>query len=354
MKEIDFFNIEQLKTEPTAKLTWSKIEDCSYYIISRKILNDENSDYVQITKTKKEVYYDRKLEFNKNYSYKLRAVFDVDFFELKYEKNIIIKNDFKTFNFFNSGLKYSNIEKEFPFNEMKLVDSNKEIVSDYKNAKFLKIPKFYILNDYENKKFFISKTMINPEYDLFYSFIIDDEIIDYLYISLESIEQNKFEKKENRFIFDISSLNLIQFLYWIYFNTLDKKALIFDITKDNEVLNKPFNSDGLNNYFLGLKNIFSEEIYIDGIIYKNNLIYMSINPLENNKEGFGYEEYDDFNIKNGLITEYDIDFFMPLEIKKSKEINLDVNGKYLVLNKSLFNYQFKNEIENNKIRYCEF
>lgn len=352
MENIEFFNIEQLKTEPSAKLTWSKVPECSYYIISRKILNEDNSDFVQIAKTKKEIYYDRKLEYNKNYSYKLRAVFDLDFFELNYDTNNIILSDYKTHNFYNEGIKYSDMESEFPFNQMELVDENKNKVEEYSKAKFLKIPKFYYFINEETKKISVSKSMINYDYDLFYSFIIDNEIKDEIYISLNSFEEN-IELKENQFKMDISCLNLIQFLYFIYFGTLDKKALIVDNMKFNSILNKPFNSDGIDNFLFGIKNLFSEELFIDGILNKNNKILMSINPLENNNEGFGYEEYDDFILKNGLITEYDLDYFMPLKVLKNKNETLKLNGKYLNLNNNIFNYDFKDE-KSKKYRICEF
>lgn len=349
MENIEFFNIEQMKTEPTAKLTWSKVDGVSYYLLTRKNLNEVDSSYEEIAKTKKEVYYDRKLDYNVNYSYKLRAVFDVDYFELEYEKNEIKSKDFKFYNKFNPGKKASQLDSEFPFCEMKLLKENLKEAKEYNNAKYLRIPKFYYCIDEENNKIYVSKTMINNNYDLFYSFIIDGEIVEELLIELSSSSQ-KNELAENEFKMDISVLNTIQFLYFVYFGVTSKNALIATTEGLNTVDNKPFNCDGENNYLFGLKDLFSEELFIDGIGYDQNKIFMSLNPFENNKDFIGYEDYDDFDIKNGFITEFDLDYFMPLKTKNSKEKNLMIEGKYLVLDKDIFSYKFTNDLNNKKIR----
>lgn len=365
------FIIKQLKTEPSVKLSWSKVDEATYYILSRKELNSDK-DYETIAKTKKLFYYDRKLNYNVSYNYKLRAVFDEEILDFSFETEDEIKlvnTEINTNNFYNEGNKESSILETFPFSELKIVDKDLKPVKTINKDCYLRIPKFYLYIDEENNKINVSKIMINNEYDLHYSFIVDGELKDFIYIpcfaneNLKDLNTIRNTLKENEVLLDFSILNLIQLLWLLYFQVSDPQVLTKNKTQKTDLNNLQIGTYDNEKYnsFLGLINLInSEPLFIDGIVLDNNKIKITSNPLENNNKGFKYITYDEFEIKkSSWIKKFEFDFFLFDELtdKENKHFIEIENENLLYLNlnpKSLFDYDFKTFKNTNKskIRKC--
>lgn len=359
------FIIEQVKTEPSVKLSWSKVEDATYYIITRKELNSEE-DFKLIAKTKKLFFFDRKLEYNKSYNYKLRAVFDEEIIDFDYDYKDgyinLINTDFKTINFFGEGYKDSDISKTFPFNEFKIVKEDEK--------QYLKIPKFYYYNDEVEKKILISKIMINYEYELHHAFLTEDEIKDYVLIEINPNQNLKLDKvrtelKENEFIFNFTTLNLLQLLWLVYFQTSNTEVFTkySKVTNEKQLVElKVFDSPEYNNFF-GLINLIGDQkLYIDGCVLDNESFKVSESPFNCNNKGFKYEELTVIKNKNQFVNEIELDYFLPVKTSNKGQHNIELLGKkeeiqYLCLQQdSIFNYLFLNEEKLNELNYriCKY